>query len=223
MDKPQMLHNMNYDFDIWYKTKDPVFSEISKKSRVPEKWLSYSKILDGEYSDSIIKPINSYVQNLYTKPKLVSIHENTVRLRQVNHAEFFLLERVDGSFVNIDRPWMRQYYNTDESHIPMAGCFPGTFKFYVPWHVDANLDIYYEPSEEESPFYVYGTKSVHSITGSETAYLEPDFVSFHFKRVGSHMVNEGFGKIKRGSPMFDIVFECDDIMVQRVRKFYEQD
>ena len=30
--EPKMLHNMDYDFDIWYKTNDPVFSEISKNS-----------------------------------------------------------------------------------------------------------------------------------------------------------------------------------------------
>jgi hypothetical protein len=37
------------------------------------------------------------------------------------------------------------------------------------------------------------------------------------------MVNERFGKIKRESPMFDIVFQANDIIVQRVREFYEQD
>ena len=133
MDKPQMLHDMDYDFDIWYKTNDPVFSSISKKSRLPEKWVGYSSVTKGRYSDSIIKPINSYVQNLYGMPDLVSIDGNMVRLRQRNHAEFFLFEKRDGTFVNIDRPWMRQYYNTSETHIPMAGCFEGTFKLYVPW------------------------------------------------------------------------------------------
>jgi hypothetical protein len=58
---------------------------------------------------------------------------------------------------------------------------------------------------------------------NDTKYLEPDFVEFHFKRIGNHMVNDKFGKIKRGSPMFDIVFQADDIIVERVRKFYEQD
>jgi len=37
------------------------------------------------------------------------------------------------------------------------------------------------------------------------------------------MVNDLFGKIKRQSAMFDIVFEASDIIVQRVRKLYEQD
>lgn len=222
MEKPQMLHEMNYDFDVWYKTKDPVFSMISKDSRLPEKWISYSKVLEGKYRDSIIKPINSYVQNLYPMPKLISIENNVIRLRQTNHAEFFLLEKKDGSFVNMDRPWMRQYYNTDESHIPMAGCFPGTFKFYAPWYIDEDVHISYENSEH-SPFYIYNKDSLHKTTPKDTKYLEPDFIPFHFKRVGPHMVNERFGKIKRDSPMFDIVFQGSDIIVQRVRNFYEQD
>lgn len=221
--EPKMLHNMDYDFDVWYKTKDPIFSQISKDSRLPKKWVEYSGVVKGKYANSIIKPINAYVEALYPMPKLISIKDNTVRLRQTNHAEFFLLERKDGVFVNIDRPWMRQYYNTEETHIPMAGCFPGTFKFYTPWYIDADLDISYEPPEEDSPFYVYGTKSQHSAVEETAKYLEPDFVSFHFKRVGPHMVNERFGKIKRDSPMFDIVFQASDIIVERVRKFYEQD
>lgn len=220
--KPKMLHNMNYDFDIWYKTQDPVFSQISKDSRLPEKWISYSNILNGKYKDSIIKPINSYVEALYPRPELVSIEGNTVILKQTNHAEFFLLERKDGKFINIDRPWMRQYYNTASSHMPMAGCFDGTFKFYVPWYIDEDLEVDYLSPADDSPFYVYDTKSIHKKTTGDTEYLEPDFVSFHFKRIGQHMVNERFGKIKRGSPMFYIVFQANDIIVQRVREFYEQ-
>jgi len=222
MDKPQMLHEMNYDFDVWYKTNDPVFSQISKDSRLPEKWISYSKVANGKYKDSIIKPINSYVESLYPKPQLLSIDGNTIRLRQTNHAEFFLLEKKDGTFVNMDRPWMRQYYNTAESHMPMAGCFLGTFKFYAPWYIDEEVTVSYENSDD-SPFYIYNKESCHERVLEGTDYLEPDFISFHFKRVGPHMVNDRFGKIRRDSPMFDIVFQADDIIVERVRKFYEQD
>jgi hypothetical protein len=222
MDKPKMLHETNYDFDVWYKTNDPLFSKISKDSRLPEKWISYSKVANGKYKDSIIKPINSYVESLYPRPRLLSIEGNTIRLRQTNHAEFFLLEKKDGTFINMDRPWMRQYYNTEETHMPMAGCFPGTFKFYAPWYIDEDVTVSYENSEN-SPFYVYNKESSHEKVLDNTEYLEPDFVSFHFKRVGPHMVNERFGKIKRDSPMFDIVFQGSDIIVERVRNFYEQD
>lgn len=219
--EPKMLHNMDYDFDIWYKTKDPVFSQISKDSRLPEKWISYSKVLDGKYKDSIIKPINAYVEALYPMPKLISIKDNVITLRQTNHAEFFLLQNKNGDFINIDRPWMRQYYNTEESQIPLDVCFPGTFKFYAPWYIDADLEIEYK-SSEDSPFYLYDCRSIHKTISKDTQYLEPDFISFNFKKIGPHMVDEKFGKIKRDSPMFDIVFQTNDIIVQEVRGLYEK-
>lgn len=220
--KPQMLHNMNYDFDIWYKTKDPVFSKISKESRLPDKWIGYSHVANGKFKSEIIKPINAYVEALYPMPKLISIESNTVRLRQENHAEIFLLEKKDGSFKNLDRPWMRQYYNTEKTNMPMAGCFPGTFKFYTPWYIDEDVEVFYEAPEEDSPFYVYPTSSLHAKVKDDLQYLEPDFVCFNFKRLGPHMVNDRFGKIKRESAMFDIVFQGSDIMVERVRNFYEK-
>lgn len=220
MDKPKMLHQMDYDFDVWYKTQDPIFSDISIKSRIPDKWLSFKSVAEGKYKDSILKPINQYVEKLYQPPQLINILNNTIRLRQTNHAEFFLLEKENGSFINIDRPWMRQYYNTADNLTPSDYCFAGTFKFYVPWYIDANIEIFYEPVLD-SPFYVYKNKSTHINTNNNIKYLEPDFVSFNFKREGSHMINNFFGKIKRESPMFDIVFSADDIIVNRIREFYE--
>jgi hypothetical protein len=223
MDKPKMLNSTDYNFDIWYETNDPVFSDISLNSRLPRKWVSYEPVRVGKYADSIIKPINSYVQSLVPPPTLVNIEGNTVRLRQENHAEFFLLEKEDGSFRNIDRPWMRQYYNTAEEHIPMAGCFPGTFKFYTPWFLDHDgIEISYDVPDAETPFYVYPKQFTSHKAGKGLDFMEPEFISFHFKRVGPHMQNEKFGKIKRQQPMYDMVFQADDIIVERVRKFYEQ-
>jgi hypothetical protein len=46
-------------------------------------------------------------------------------------------------------------------------------------------------------------------------------VPFQFKTVGDHMEYENFGRILRQSPMFNLTFEADDIIVERVRKFYE--
>jgi hypothetical protein len=220
--KPKMLHNMNYDFDVWYKTKDPVFSKISKESRLPEKWISYSGVQKGKFKSEIIKPINSYVEALYPMPKLISIESNTVTLRQENHAEIFLLMQKNGIFKNLDRPWMRQYYNTEEDRKPDAECFLGTFKFYVPWYIDEDVEVFYKSPKDDSPFCVYDTTSLHSRVREDLDYLEPDFVTFNFKKTGEHMVNERFGKIKRGSAMFDIVFQGSDIMVERVRNFYEK-
>ena len=222
MEYPSILNNIKDDFDIWYKTKDPVFSDISLKSRVVDRWVRFDPIRNGKYKDSVIKPINAYVQSLYPAPTLLSIDSGIVRLQQKNHAEFFLLEGSSG-LRNVDRPWMRQYYNTEFKMDKDVNCFDDVFKFYVPWYIDLDVEVSYEKPTEDSPFKISPCTSFHKQVDPDSRYLEPDFVPFKFKRVGPHMVDHRFGKIKRYSPMFDIVFKVDDIMEQRVRNFYEQD
>lgn len=223
MEKPAISTQQANNFNIWYETEDPNFIEISMKSNIPRNWLSYQNILIGRHKDSIIKPINRYVERLVPSPELVSIKDNIVRLRQGNHAEIFLLERDDGSFYNVDRPWMRQYYNTSQSGYDTPnGCFPGAYKFYVPWILDESAYVSIEPVED-SPFYVYPqAMNCHTIEKS-LEYLHPFFVPFHFKKLGDHMVTEKFGKIKRQSPMFDMVFSATDIMIDRIKEFYEKE
>ena len=224
MEQPLMLHEEDkYDFNVWYTTFDPVFSEISKKSRLPEKWIRYEYVLKGKHQNSIIKPINKYVEALYPAPKLISIVGNTVTLRQENHAEFFLLQKKSGEFFNLDRPWMRQYYKTKNVYERDSGCFLGFFKFYVPWFIDEDVVVKYVRPGTDSPFLIQECSYIYKKTNKMEIYVEPHFVDFSFKNSGSHMVSKVFGKIKRNQPMFDMVFEADDIIIQRVRNFYEQD
>lgn len=213
----------DYDYNVWYKTNDPNFVNISRASRIPDKWMNYNIIRNGKYADSFIKPINPYVEELVPPPTLVSIDQNIVRLRQGNHAEFFLLREPSGDLRHIDRPWMRQYYNTIFRPNVPSDCFKETFKFYMPWYVDANLKIEYVQPDSETPFFVYPVSVEHKEIDKDSNYIEPDFIAFNFKSVGPHMEDKDFGKIKRQSPMFDIVFEADGIMLERVRKFYEKD
>lgn len=222
MEYPSILNNITDDFDLWYKTKDPIFSDISLKSRIIDKWVRFDYINKIKYQDSVIKPINKYVQELYPAPTLESIVDGIVTLRQRNHAEFFLLEQFK-KLRSVDRPHMRQYYNTDFKIEENSDCFNDVFKFYVPWYIDLDVEVFYKTPEEESPFFISPTSSVHKKIETETKYLEPDFVPFKFKRVGPHMVNHRFGKIKRHSAMFDIVFRVDGIIEEKVRNFYEQD
>lgn len=212
---------MNYDFDIWYKTNDPVFSDINRNSRIPEKWIAFEKVINGKYKDSFIKPINRYVEVLYPPPTLIGIDGDIVRLRQGNHAEFFLLEKGD-NFFNIDRPWMRQYYNTEKQIKSPNDCFDKTFIFYTPWIIDADVKVSFERPEGFSPFYIYPKTILKNKIDKNIEYLEPDFIQFHFKKEGDHMDRPGYGKIKRQSAMYDIVFKADGIMKERVKEFYEQ-
>ena len=70
-------------------------------------------------------------------------------------------------------------------------------------------------------FLIYNNVVDHKKITNEDVYIEPDFIRFHFKKEGPHIDRPGFGKILRQTPMFDIVFECDDIMLNRVKEFYE--
>lgn len=212
----------NYNFNLWYETYDPVFSEISRNSRIPIKWYSFEENKSLVYKTTIIKPINRYVEVLYPKPKLIDISDNIIRLRQYNHAEFFLLEKRHNQFFNLDRPWMRQYYQTKEHPEKIDGCFDPTYKFYTPWVIDENIKISIEQPQEDSPFFIYETSVQREKMMIDQSILEPDFVSFKFKRVGPHMVSDKFGKIKLNTPLFDIVFEGSGTIVERVKDFYEQ-
>ena len=211
------------NFNIWQNSIDPNFTEISRLSNIPGHWLSYGTVLAGPNRSSIIKPINLYVQKLVPPPKLISIEDNIVRLRQGNHAEIFLLENDDKSFYNVDRPWIRQYYNTDQSqYSPPDDCFDATYKFYVPWIIDENVLVKIEQPEEESPFIIYPQTINYHVIPQQTRNVEPAFVPFHFKKIGKHMLTEKFGKIQRQSPMFDMVFAVTDIMLDRIKEFYEK-
>jgi hypothetical protein len=221
MEKPPITTVEINNFDIWYDTKDPNFTQLCKQSNIPEQWMSFQTVLSGINKDSIIKPINRYVERLVPPPKLISIKDNIIRLRQENHAEIFLLEKEDGEFYNVDRPWQRQYYNT-ALDFEADNCFPQTFKFYVPWFIDENVQVFFYPSEEDSPFYTYPTTATYHNIPLNIRYVEPHFVPFRFKNIGPHMVNEKFGKIPKQSPMYDMVFYGNDIIVERVKEFYEQ-
>ena len=221
MDKPEMQTKEAPTFTIWYDTEDPSFVDICAKSGIPESWMNFDRIRNGPNKDFILKPINKYAESLIPPPKLVSIENNIVRLRQGNHAEFFLLIHEHEGFIHRDRPWIRQYYNT-KLDFKAEDCFDGTFKFYMPWVLDENIQASIQPPTTETPFNTYPSTIQFSKIDPRIKYIETPFIPFNFKSVGPHMVKEGFGKIPRQSAMYDIVFYASDIIVERVKEFYDK-
>jgi hypothetical protein len=208
-------------FNVWYNSYDPSFLEIGRASFIPDKWQSYQAIDHDKFLGSIIKPINRYVQALYPRPDLVSIKDDVVILRQRNHAQIFLLDSTEG-FVNIDRPHMRQYYQTRLDFPTEENCFDQPFLFYTPWFLDENLEATISQPEEWSPFKIYEKTVFYQKQDSSTKYVEPEFVPFRFKKNGPHMKQESFGKIDKGVAMFDIQIRLNDILIEKIRKFYEE-
>jgi hypothetical protein len=208
----------NFNFNLWYETYDPNFIDISHKSLLPEKWINFQAISHDVFNNSVIKPINRYVEFLYPKPELISIINNTITLRQRNHAEIFLLQEKE--FKNIDRPWMRQYYQTKDN-FEVADSFSEPYIFYMPWFLDIDIEAAIKNPEEESPFVIKEKNVLYKKVSRFSQYVEPSYVSFKFKKSGPHMVKDNFGKIPIGSAMFDIVFSVDDIIVEKIKDFYE--
>jgi hypothetical protein len=215
-----ILTDTNYDFNVWYNTYDPNFIDICAKSKVPEKWVSYDRVLSSKYKDSIIKPVNSYAENLYPFPELINITKDTITLRQHNHAEILLIEEA-GKLKALDRPWIRQFYQSSHNHEPSTGCFDDAFVFYVPWFIDEDVDVAF-CSSPESPIMIYSKKHSCIDVPSNTKFVDPVMVPFRFKRFGAHMESETVGKIKKKTPIFDMTVKADDIIIERVRKFYEE-
>jgi hypothetical protein len=210
----------SFNFNLWYDTYDPKFIEICHQSRIPDKWVSYQKINHSKYLGSILKPINQYVEALYPPPKLISLDNNTIRLRQYTHAGIFLLDNTI-EFTNVDRPHMRQYYQTKNSYPLKDDCFEPAYLFYVPWAIDEQITARFEQPLEDSSFHIYPSSYVFNKIPESAQYVEPNFVPFKFKKVGKHMATESFGKIPSGSPMFDIVIDSNDILIKRIKEFYE--
>lgn len=210
----------SFNFNLWYDTYDPSFTEININSFVPLKWLKYSEIDQKKYLETFIKPINRYAETLYPMPELVSIKGNTVRLRQKSHAEFFLLYK-DGQFINRDRPHIRQYYNTKTEYPKSEDCFDPVYLFYTPWFIDLDIPVKFEQPENSS-FEVYQVERYYKAVSKDAEFVEPFFIPFRFKKTGTHMISENYGKIKRQSPIFDIVLDLNDILVKKVEKIYEK-
>jgi hypothetical protein len=160
------------------------------------------------------------VEFLYPRPELISIEGTQIRLRQKTHADIFLLETNLG-FRNVDRPHMRQYYQTKKEYLKEDNLFDPSFVFYVPWFIDDNVSVKFE-TIGDSPFLTYESFFNYSPISADTRYVSPHFVPFKFKRKGKHMLDDGFGKIKKGSPMFDMVFDSSAIMIERIKDFYEK-
>lgn len=221
----KILHPVgDFDKDIWYKSPDPDFIDISFKSRASERWMAYNVVLSSKWKDSVIKPLNWYAANIIAPPKLVSIINNTVTLRQYTHADIYLLQKRypdPEEFYHVDRPWIRQYYLSNELHEVPDNCFPGVFKFYTPWFVDDSFEVEYKNPSDGSAFHIYEKRDFWYKPAHEHRYVSPHMIPFSFKKIGDHMEDEDFGVIKMPEPMYDMVFQASDIIVERIKEFYE--
>jgi hypothetical protein len=209
----------NPDFNIWYKSFDKSFLYINERSNIKDEWLDYDEILKSKYKNTILKPINKYMEKLSIPPKLISIKNNVVTLCQENFAEIFLLQKKDSSSLRaIEKIHMRQFYLSNENLSDDGDCFKPTFRWAMPWFIDSDdIDIQII-NIKESPFYFYNTSFISK--QNKNKRVDPKMLFFKFKNVGSHMVDDEYARIKRNQQAYFIQFSCNDIMIRKIEEFY---
>lgn len=216
------------DKNVWYDSYDLDFIEMCKAVFANGQWMSFQRVLTStSYADAPIKPINLYAANISTPPELVSIVGNEVRLRQLTYADIYVLENPywlpDKENYNVDRPWIRQYYQTRDAFDSKTACYSETYSFYMPWFIDQQSELRYENSEGSDAFEIKPKTDFWFSPGRDSEHVSPHMVSFKFRKNSSYMEESGFGVIRRGTPMFDVVIQVSDIMIERIKEFYAKD
>lgn len=209
--------------NIWSKSRKESFLYINERSNIRPDWLEYSEVLKGKYKNSIIKPINKYVEKLYIAPKLISIENNHVVLQQNNFAEIFLLLRAGQiNLTAMEKVHMRQFYLSNKK-IETNNCFNDVYRFFVPWFIDEDgLEIKIKQSDN-SPFNVEEHTFISKKYSINTDKIEPEMINIQFKNIGNHMIDNEYGRIRRNNPLYNIEFDANDIIVEKIKEFYVKD
>jgi hypothetical protein len=225
LEKKILKESVAYDKDFWENATTPEFDfrRLCIGARAPEKWAGFRGVSSGEYGDSILKPLSYYAQVLIPRPKLVSIEGNLIKLRFYTFADIYLQDR-EGELYNVDRPWIRQYYNVREDEVNVGDSWPKTYAFYTPWFLDDNIEVSYSQVEdEESAFLIHPKTDAWQPVSKGAEFAFPHMVRFNFKKNVGYMKDTGYTVIECPHPMFDMTFTTSDIIVEKIRKFYAKD
>ena len=202
--------------EFWLNSSELSFSQILIESRVPDKWSKYCLIEDA-YKDKIVKPINRYVSNLYPKPELLYIKDNTVKLRQKTHAEIWVGNKSEDLYA-LDKCWQRQFYPS-QNQIDDPDSFYPTYKFYMPWIVDTDSVVTITAAGD--CFFI----NSHSINTHKNDinldFIDVPFIDFKIKKDGVHMKNSNYGIIEIGTPMYDITLNLSDGDLEKINEQYK--
>lgn len=204
---------------FWVDSENLSFPELVQKSFVPGKWARYN-LVESEYRWLPIKPINRYVSNLYPRPELLSINNNTVTLLQRTHAEIWVQPRQDGSLYALDKCHQRQFYPSPKQ-IKSLDCFFATYRFYLPWIPGFETSIRINKVNNLfSPFVIEESIIPFYPPEDNDEYVNTPFVNFNIKKEGEHMSDHRYGIIDIGSPMFEIVLDVSDSKLSEIKEEY---
>jgi hypothetical protein len=210
-----MIINKNYiaGSEWWVNSENLSFPEILIQSRVPPNWARYN-IYDISNIDSILKPVNRYVLNLYPKPKILKIENNLVTFRQRTHAEIWVEEKNNNIIYALDKCHQRQFYPS-LNNIENKDCFKPTYRFYIPWFINKDINITISSVEDENtPFYVNKKNIISKYINNNEEYVKTGFVDFKIKNTNDYHLKEKYGIISKNTAMYDmsVVFTNEELL-----------
>ncbi len=213
----RMTKNFINGSEFWVNSENMTLWEILSESRLPEKWKRFD-LIEDIYDKCLIKPINRYVSNLYSRPEIVSIDEDEhiVILRQKTHAEIWVQPNKKNLYA-LDKAWQRQFYPSSNYYSDHE-CFNATYKFYVPWFIDDNIEATISNCNG-SPFKI-NTKNIKFSRSIMSERFPEYFVDFKIKKDGSHMLGDQYGIVDIGTPMYDIIIKLDSDQIEKVYNQY---
>jgi hypothetical protein len=202
------IENKNYigGSSFWLNSSEMDFHEIQKQSNVTPKWL----LKDDDYSNKILKPVNKYSSLFSSRPEII-IDNKKIILRQKTHAEIWV-QPMHKFLYALDKTMQRQFYPSDITFSKNNNCFLSSYKFYTPWVIDENITCQIN-SIDESPFVINLNKI--DFKKNQGDKINCYWVYFYIKKNGTHMINNKYGIIEIGTPMFDIIVE-DSFVIRSI-------
>lgn len=205
----------------WLNSEDLSFSNIVRQSKMPDHWARYD-FEDMQKIKSVLTPVNKYVFNLYPRPEILSISSGLVTFRQRSHAEIWVEDKGNNVLYALDKCHQRQFYPSQNS-IMTTGCFFPTYKFYIPWFINKNVQINIDPVENEAtPFHINKKIFIEKFLDKTIPYADTEFVDFKIKNFGKYFLKENYGIISKNTAMYDMSVCLTDQEIARLKEDYEQ-
>lgn len=194
------------DSKSWIDMQNSNFIDIINKSNIQfDDWKNFQYVLSGEHKNSLLKPVNNYVNYFGIKPDIVKIKNGHYSIRYRSYSEIFLYLKKDNSLYAVEKSWLRQFYLSPNLYeeLPDNVLSKNVYRFFIPWFLDQDIEYSIKQSESNS-VKIIESKGQFNKSNIETDIKDTGFVDFYFTNSKEHMINKNLGLIKRGTPLYEI-------------------
>lgn len=216
MDLNNFLNRNRLGSEYWINSELKTFSEICKDNILQhDKWKLSKTLLNTEYVNKVLKPVNEYARIFSYKPEII-FEKDTVILRYKTHAEIWFEQKSNGLYA-LDKVMQRQFYPSDLDVKAPTGAFNAIYKFYIPWIIDADV-VATVREVPNSPFFIHNNNVVFNKIDRDKDIWDVGFIHFFIKDIGEHIKEfngDIFGIINTESPVYDIIIK-DAELVKRI-------